>query len=620
MQVIRKDESTAAKRRIPFLLLNTDGTAGTGKTLTGSDIRVSKAGGSLANFAGSVTELGGGAYSLELTAGECDTEGALTVIVSESGCQPSMTQAQVSLGVPANALKLNDKLTDGTPAVADRPAFFLRTLDCQNPLGHGINAVSTFDGYSGIYCLGYGTGAGLLGIGGNGTLGTPATAASGICGISGSSFREGIDTDTGQEWGTGGIRGIGGRNSPGVTCKGGPGGPGLFIFTDGTGPGNAPALRITGVGEGGAVSIDGGVTAENIIRILGGLAGGQNAVSTSGVTNLLQMFSPPISVTNVLGSVAGTVGSVAGDLGGSVLGAVAGLTLGPLTSSATSDNTVTFPSIASFPADYVIGNRLCNSDTNYLSADIIDFDSGVCTIASSATNGNWPVTPDPGTIFYMQFLPGKKAIVDNTPTAASIADAIWDESLSGHSTAGSAGKKLSDLPLSSAIVNAIWGGATGDHDTAGTMGAALNDAAAGGDLSAITDQLDDIEAALVGDTLNVTVVSPLSQNGRKLEIVQGDDYANDDGRAIDFTSASWPTLTSATVSFQAKATPGTATLTKSMTVVTATGTKKVRLELTDDDTVSLTPGAFAYNVVATLSNGNKVTLVRGAMTLLDDLE
>lgn len=119
---------------------------------------------------------------------------------------------------------------------------------------------------------------------------------------------------------------------------------------------------------------------------------------------------------------------------------------------------------------------------------------------------------------------------------------------------------------------------------------------------------------------SITVVSPLSQNGRKLEIVRGDDYANADGRAIDFTSASWPTLTAATVSFQAKATPGAATLTKAMSVVTATGTKKVRLELADTDTASLTPGAFAYDVVATLTNGNKVTLVRGAMTLLDDLE
>ena len=34
------------------------------------------------------------------------------------------------------------------------------------------------------------------------------------------------------------------------------------------------------------------------------------------------------------------------------------------------------------------------------------------------------------------------------PTAAAVADAVWDEALSGHQVAGSAGKKLDDLPTS----------------------------------------------------------------------------------------------------------------------------------------------------------------------------
>lgn len=39
----------------------------------------------------------------------------------------------------------------------------------------------------------------------------------------------------------------------------------------------------------------------------------------------------------------------------------------------------------------------------------------------------------------------------NIPTAAEIADAVWDEALSGHTTAGTAGKTLSDL--STAVTN-----------------------------------------------------------------------------------------------------------------------------------------------------------------------
>ena len=106
------------------------------------------------------------------------------------------------------------------------------------------------------------------------------------------------------------------------------------------------------------------------------------------------------SVTGAVGSVTGAVGSVTGAVG-SVTGNVGG-TINGLTATAL--------------------------------ADLFDTDSG--TTYSSAVAGSVV-----------------KEIADNSgggtpPTAAAIADAVWDEATADHTTAGTTGKKLGDLPTS----------------------------------------------------------------------------------------------------------------------------------------------------------------------------
>lgn len=68
----------------------------------------------------------------------------------------------------------------------------------------------------------------------------------------------------------------------------------------------------------------------------------------------------------------------------------------------------------------------------------------------------------------------------NGPDANAIADQVWDEALSGHTTAGSAGKKLGDLALSADIADAVWDEAISGHLSAGSTGEALNDAGSAG--------------------------------------------------------------------------------------------------------------------------------------------
>lgn len=95
------------------------------------------------------------------------------------------------------------------------------------------------------------------------------------------------------------------------------------------------------------------------------------------------------------------------------------------------------------------------------------------------------------------------------PTTAAIADAVWDEALAGHTTAGSAGKKLSDDPTAAAIADQVWDEAIAGHATAGSTGATLSTAASGSASAAdIADAVWDealsghLTAGSTGDALN----------------------------------------------------------------------------------------------------------------------
>lgn len=68
----------------------------------------------------------------------------------------------------------------------------------------------------------------------------------------------------------------------------------------------------------------------------------------------------------------------------------------------------------------------------------------------------------------------------SAPSAADIADAVWDEDLTGHTATDSAGDVLGNVatgspPTASAIADAVWDEATSGHATSGTFGKAAAD-------------------------------------------------------------------------------------------------------------------------------------------------
>jgi hypothetical protein len=120
----------------------------------------------------------------------------------------------------------------------------------------------------------------------------------------------------------------------------------------------------------------------------------------------------------------------------------------------------------------------------------------------------------------------------SVPSAAAIADAVWDELLSGHATVGSTGAALTAAGSSGDPWSTLLPGGY----AAGTAGYLV-----GVSIPAIKEVTD---AVAPGE---VAVVSPVTTAG-DVRITAGDSYAAAQGRRLRFADdGSWPDLTGAAV-------------------------------------------------------------------------
>jgi hypothetical protein len=193
-------------------------------------------------------------------------------------------------------------------------------------------------------------------------------------------------------------------------------------------------------------------------------------------------------------------------------------------------------------------------------------------------------------------------------STAAIADAVWDELLSGHTTVGSAGYYLANAGGGSSpevIADAVLDELVSDHATAGSLGQVV---------SAINTHTAGIVPGAA-----ITLVQPVTAAG-DVTLVRGDTYSATDGRALAWSSSSWPDLTGATITMTARDKSDAVGLSASGVVSGAgTGTQTVRVELSATDTAALTVGfrTYQYDVEAVIA-GRHITLVRGYLTVLAD--
>ncbi len=101
------------------------------------------------------------------------------------------------------------------------------------------------------------------------------------------------------------------------------------------------------------------------------------------------------------------------------------------------------------------------------------------------------------------------AALPAAPSAASVADAVWDEPLAGHLSAGSTGEALDgagggSAPTAAEIADAVWDEDLTTHVVADSTGEALATAAAGGGVTPPT--VDEIADELETRVLDVNIV------------------------------------------------------------------------------------------------------------------
>lgn len=186
-----------------------------------------------------------------------------------------------------------------------------------------------------------------------------------------------------------------------------------------------------------------------------------------------------------------------------------------------------------------------------------------------------------------------------------LVDAVFDEALSGHIVAGSAGAALAAAgsagdPLTSPVPGAY---------VSGTAGFALGRIGTG----------------------EITAVQPVSSDGTRLTLVRGDDYFEAEGRALAFSpegASDWPDISGATeILMTVRRRPealgsglDTVLFTQTDKVASRTSTS-VTFELASVKTTVLVPlegrDTAKFDIQATIS-GRRVTLVTGLVRVVED--
>jgi hypothetical protein len=254
--------------------------------------------------------------------------------------------------------------------------------------------------------------------------------------------------------------------------------------------------------------------------------------------------------------------------------------------------------VGAFRADWDIATAYKASEDIFIAVDAAADTPGTTTLLARLTATR------------AGLLDNLDAAISSLPSAAAIAAAVWaaggrtlssvsaivagvwDELLAGHTTAGSAGKDLA----SAGVAGDPWGVDISSGYTGNEAGAVL--------------EAVNAKTALITTGTSITLVAPVLASG-KVALVQGDDYLAADGRALQWSSSSWPVLTSATVVLHLENyADETATLTGG--VVSAS---EAQVELTAVQTAALDPVSWRYALKATLTDGSVVTLATGELAV-----
>jgi hypothetical protein len=185
-----------------------------------------------------------------------------------------------------------------------------------------------------------------------------------------------------------------------------------------------------------------------------------------------------------------------------------------------------------------------------------------------------------------------------TDAVGEIADGVWDEATSGHTTAGTTGKALIDA------------GSAGNPWTT-DLATGYSGTQAGNILNSVKSQTDLIQA---GGT--VTVSTPVTASGQLTSpLIIGDDYLNANGRAFSWTVPlpSGYAIATASCKFgmRFEDSDGVNSFIATGTVIDAgSGNVTLRFDVPRTTTGDLRPGWYDWSVEIVSASGTEITRVK----------
>ena len=136
--LIKQSEATAARRTVYFTAVqSTDDAVYTG-ALAGADIQVSKAGGAEANSLGTATHIATGLFKYELTEGECDTVGEVSIRIAKADIYNDVRTVNVVAFDPYSATSLGLTNLDATVSSNSPENMTTALLDLADGIETGL--------------------------------------------------------------------------------------------------------------------------------------------------------------------------------------------------------------------------------------------------------------------------------------------------------------------------------------------------------------------------------------------------------------------------------------------------------------------------------------------------
>jgi hypothetical protein len=320
----------------------------------------------------------------------------------------------------------------------------------------------------------------------------------------------------------------------------------------------------------GAISTVTTTTTATNVTTVNGLAAGvitATSIAADAITDAKVASDVTIaSVTGAVGSVTGAVGSVTGNVGGNVTGSVGSVASGGITATSIAADAIGASELAADAVTEIaagVWDRLTSTLTTVGSAGKLVVDNLNATVSSRATQTSLDTVDDlldteiaaiktvvdailvdtdvigaagagltalatqasVNTIddfldteiaaikAKTDLIPAAPSAVGDIPTAAAVADAVWDEVLSGHLTAGSTGNALNSAgsagdPWGTALPGAYGAGSAG-YIVGTNLDATVSTRATAAALTVVDDFLDTEVAAILAavDTEVATIVT-----------------------------------------------------------------------------------------------------------------